>query len=354
MRLFFIVFFCSLHLSSYGQDTVAVRDLKHGWMGIEPDGKVIPVYDVQDHQAIKLAIPADVKKGLYLRVASPGPIDIWWKGQLLHHQFEASMLLLADTLEDARFMFYADQGIPVGFSIELVKISNAVTLDPIQEKPVQVNAEVYLVIGAFLLLLTAFFRRNFTITFYQSFQNPLSYKIRSISVDQTYVGFGSVDNLYSIFFFSSLFSFLLLYLDLDPMIIEGVSFWSRVANWLVITLLLVTLLVIKFILTKSIALLYQIRELPNIQSQDFIHFFTLVVSLGIAISFIDFSLFHSGSLILQDITLYLVIGSIIFFQVWLYFKLDKFYVVRKLMIISYLCTTEFLPGFLTIYWLTKM
>lgn len=355
MRNILLIFFSCMVSAVSGQDTLTVADLSHGWMGLTKSGELTPVFNPEDQKVIIFKVPPDLPDH-YLLLSTEKPVDIWLNDKLLYHEFDSIVLLKANTFsQNDQLKVYASRGIPAGFVSRVVTLHQTEkSQDLLKERKADFETERYLVLGTILLLLAGFFRKYFPITFNQSFRNPLSYKIRSISVDQTYVSFGSVDNLYSAFFFGGLIGFLLIYLDYDFMLVSGDIFINSLVNWLLVSLVVSMAIMVKFFLAKTLAALYQIRELPNIQTQDFTHFFTLVATGAALITFLDFSFFDSTSDFFKEVIHYLLVASVIFFQFWLFFKFDRFYAVRKLMIISYLCTTEFLPGFLTVYWLMKM
>lgn len=356
MQRYFILFFPFLSLLAGAQDTVVVRDLSRAWISMDKDGNPDPYLPGDRSRVIFFELPEDLQEGSALRLKATKPVDVWINDRLVLHHFD-SIRHFDDISSGDQFKVYGQKGISGIFTSNIVRLeekAKEIELNPISEKRSRGETEHYLVLMTIILLLAGVYRQFFPITFNQSIRNPLSSKVRSISVDQTYVNFGSIDNLFSIFYFGGLITFLFNFLGYNLTVIKDEIFINALLNWLLASLGISVLILIKFLWIRLIAALYQLRELPNIQIQDFVHFFTLIATGGILITFIDFTLFDSTASFLKSGVKYLTISSLLFFQFWLFLKVDKFSSFRKLMIILYLCTTEFLPGFLAIYWLTEM
>lgn len=355
MRILLILFIQLIVFMARAQDTIVVQDLRHAWVSMDKQGELMTYMPDTKTKVVFFQLPEDLQVGYYLKLQGLRPLDVWMNNQLILHQLD-SAVFFTKLLATDHFKIYSESGISDALVTQILKIrpTGQAVDETISEKKSQWKDEYYLILLTVMLLLAGIYRRFFPVTFNQSVRNPLSYKIRSISADQTYVNFGSVDNLFSIFYFSALITFLFTILGYDLLFNKSEAFVYGLVNWLMTSLLISLIILIKFLWTKMIASLYQIRELPNIQTQDFVHFFTLIATGGLLISLIDFAVYDSSAGFLKDFIRYLAVASLLFFQFWLFFKFDKFSSFRKLMIISYLCTTEFLPGFLVIYWLTKM
>lgn len=334
-----------------GQDTLVLQDMKHAWT---------PLDQGAERFLIRFELPV-LAANEALMIRSEEPVDIWINAQLGWHQFDSTLFLDASALAPFGTGSYWIQLFSSGGIEEDALVTRLIRIVSLPREEVAGSSSMrtadqagYLIILTILLLLLGIYRHFFPITFNQSIQNPLSHKIRSFSADKTYVTFGSVDNLFSLFFFGGLATLIFGYLG------YGLELWTEdsvgrtLTNWVLGSIVVSLVLIGKYVWARFVAFVYQFRGIPNIQVQDFVHFFTLILLIGAGMSLIDFSSTgHSGAG-MENFIIYLMILSLIFFQVWFFLKFDKFHTHRKLMIFSYLCTTEFLPGFLAIYWLMKL
>lgn len=344
------------------QDTVVTQNLKHMWVSIDSSGELSPYVEDGDAELIFFELTESNQHGK-LQINSDRPIDIWLNNKLIYFQFSTSVVLDLDSIRQnsgidhkLKFKIFARGGVEESLTTQIIQIGDFLASDlvKVSQRKGASSEDLYILIITIILFLAGVFRRFFPITFKQSIQNPLSLRVRSMSAERTYDSFGSLDNMYSVFFLGAISSLFLTYLGYELVFLSARGLIGGLLNWLVASLVIALGITVKYWWTKIVSFLYQFREIPNIQAQDFIRFFTLVFLVGVALTLLDFSLFNTSSVWFTNLTLYLVLFALIFFQVWFFRKFDKFYSHKKLMIISYLCTTEFLPGFLAIYWLVKM
>lgn len=337
-------------------DTLVVRDLSITWKAYDPGGEIAE-YLPEQSQAIFFEVP-DV--GGKLLIEALEPIDIWVDGRLLYHGFSGALTYPVDSLLRALgqapdLTIYRRQGISrealKTVIFRLTESQGGIGSVSFRSPP---NANFYLMICTLMIFVAGIFKRLFPISFQQAFQSPLTFKMRSLSAEEAYMGFGSADNLFTLAFFGMLTSTLLSYLDLYPLGripgFIGDTFWV----WLLTALFIPSLVTLKYLWASLLASVFEFRSIPNIQTQDFLSLFILILASCLAISVADFALFNSESVVLKSLVFFVLVSALLFYQVWFYLKVDKYYSHRKLMIITYLCTTEFLPGFLIIYWLVKV
>lgn len=356
-RLYIFILTCLLAFPISAQDTLVIQNLRHMWVEVDSKGNLTPYTSGNSPELIFFELSTSEQQD-YLLLKSKKKVDVWLNNELILLQFDSAVTLDLDSLfkekgDNLRFKLFSAGGIDQSLVTKKIRIGNFTETDLITLKERQKSEanDLYLITLSIILLLTGIFRRYFPLVFYQSIRNPLS---RTASTKRTYDSFASADNLYSIFFFGAISTLFFAYLGYNVVLFSGSGVIHGLFNWLISTFVVVGVIVLKYLWTKFISLLYQYRETPNIQTQDFIRFFTLIMLLGTLFTLIDFSLFGSGSGWFRDMTLYIVLLALVFFQIWLFRKFDKHYSHKKLMIISYLCTTEFLPGFLAVYWLVKM
>jgi hypothetical protein len=127
---------------------------------------------------------------------------------------------------------------------------------------------------------------------------------------------------------------------------EILSNWLLIVQWIEATLVILLTLMIKYVLLRVVAWLNGVRKIVNIQFNDFIKFFTIAALLLLVIECLQYWIGYYGAFNIKSLVtntwmiIYLVFG-IYFFQ-----KLSMLTSFKKLHIISYLCTTEFIGAFL--------
>ena len=339
-------------------DTLVMRDLAVAWRTFDTDG-VVSEYVRSKNEIVFFELPK-VSPSERLLIGSDEPVDIWLNEHLVKHNFSGSTTYSPDSLRMAlgspvRVTIYQKGGIGSSLITQIAEIhSNKVSGDPLHPRLEGFADDAYLIILTILVLFTGVYRRVFPISFSHAFQTPLTFKMRSLSAEESYMSFGSIDNLFTGLYFSGLVSAFLSYSGVYPFREAPVTLASSLWTWLATTLLVFAFFLLKYGWSRLLGFIFEFKGLSNIHSQDFVSLFILVMTMCLGISAIDFTLFDFGSQTLKSGTILLLVLAVIFYQLWIYFKFDKYHSHRKLMIIVYLCTTEFLPGFLIIYWLVKL
>jgi len=355
--LLFLFLLAKSYLGLSSVDTLTLQNLNSSWKALSIGGAVTD-YTTGHEETVYFEIPS-IPENVQLRITSPFPIDIWLNSQLILHGFSGEKVF--DRMEDQQFYqagaiitLYRQGGVTSEVKTELVQVmslQNEITQLPKKE---EFFKNWYLIVMVILLLTGGLFKFYFPIPFSHAFTNPLSNKMRSLSSDEAYLSFGSFDNLFVLIYFSLLLSSLLVYLGADFQLHLNKNLSGLFTLWFYIFIASLLLVLFRYLWASVLSKIFQFTGVPNIQIQDRVNFFIPVFVIGLSISLIDFSLFNWQSLQLRNTVIYALIISEIFFAVWFYFKFDKFYAHKKLMIITYLCTTEFLPGALAIYWLGQL
>ncbi|WP_115867491.1 DUF4271 domain-containing protein [Marinoscillum furvescens] len=340
----------------FGQtDTLVFQDLSHGWYTIQPNGEPSSK-GVLSAEVLAFEVP-DVSRQLFL--SSKFPVDIWINDQLFYSAFSGNMYWATDLLFEGPtnsrlIVLYGSPGFAHHVKSHLLDVLQ--TSGPLLKTASRddVLKEVFTLKITIILILMGLFRRFFPVAFSQSFQNPLASKVRSLSDESSYDSFFNLDNLYAIGFLSVLLATVTIYINRAPVLFWGDhGFWVHTFDWLMFSGLIAIAIIIKFGLYQLLALIFNFSHIPNIQGQDMIRFFILIGSIALGLSLVDFTLFAQTSEFMKISVVILLVLALGVFVLGLFFKLDKILSHRKLMIIAYLCTTEFLPGYLLITWLVR-
>jgi len=359
MRVLFFVFSFFITMSVFSMaDTLVMRDLAVAWRTFDGKGAVSEyVKHENDIVFFELSKGSDSEK---LLIGSDEPVDIWMNERLVKHNFSGLVTYTPDSLvvtfgSPIRVTIYQKGGIGKTLVTQMAEIKTGKgAVDPLHPRLEGFEHNAYLMILTILVLFTGVYRRLFPISFSHSFQTPLTFKMRSLSAEESYMSFGSIDNLFTGLYFSGLVSAFFSYSGVYPFREAPVSLAGSLWTWLFSTLLVFAFVLLKYGWSRLLSLIFDFKGVSNIHSQDFVSLFILVMAVCLGISAIDFTLFDFVSQTLKSGAILLLVLAVIFYQLWIYFKFDKYHSHRKLMIIVYLCTTEFLPGFLIIYWLVKL
>lgn len=346
----------NLPFNARSQERVAEVDLSPGWKSINTSGEAITYQ--RNLSRIIFFNPDELENQHRLKISSNQPIDIWINEQLIIHGLEGVVLLDSmvsrDALKDATVTIYCEDGIDDNVTTSLISPENA-NIKVIQwYKSSNSIRNWFLIALTILLLMGGVFRYYFPLAFGHVFKNPLSGKMRSLSAEESYLNFGSLDNIYVLIYFSFLLATLLLYLGTGRLLDTSRAITGIFYFWIVLFVIIILTVLAKYVWMRILGFIYQFQKIALIQLQDRINFFIPVIIICLAISILDYSFFAFTSVKLHNTAIYAMIISEIFFSIWFYFKFDKSYPHRKLMIITYLCTTEFLPGTLAIYWLEQL
>lgn len=340
------------------KDTVFVKDLTSSWQTFDEPGLSVP-YIEQESEIIYFEVPRET--GSLIKVECKADMDLWVNDQIYLSHFRGITYINLDSLNNNHLelptltFFGTDwhEGDLITELYEVVHTSREKAYGKINEQG-HLDQNSYLIILVILILLVGVYRRFFPGTFSKSYSNPLSFKLRGLSAEDNYQNFLGFDNLMAIIYLSIMASLLCYYLGYQMIKLGITPSWEvSVPIILLVAIIGALMLIAKFLWSLVVSAIFQFRDFPNIQNQDYIHFLILLTTLCLGLSVIDYTQYNFTSEFLRSAIVMIYVIMLIFFQFWMAIKLDKLYSHRKLMIISYLCTTEFLPSFIIIIWLLK-
>ncbi len=327
------------------------------WFTIK-EKRIVPVTSLRDHTLAYLNLDG-LSANDSIKICHGSEIDLWINNQLYYRKLpkgcekylKADLIKFAGTDSVTLSVSYERYADLQAFLIADNGESNGTQL---QVRSRNLLSHFYLLALMVILIMTAILKYVFPNKFSWLMSNPLASR-SSLDQDELYTGFWHLENLFTSLIFSLFVSLQIIYLHQELNVWSYLNTWNDqyVTQWLFIAGLIFGLLFAKYIYSWLMSRLLQARILPNIQFQDFIQIFIWLSFVIIGLFFIDLYLIPDTRLVLADLAYLLLIGGLIAFQLWLYFKFVKYYSHKKLLIISYLCTTEILPVFLIIFWLVK-
>lgn len=359
LRYFFFILVIILQLKANSQELkgAIIQDLSPAWKSIDSEGKVIP-YNPAASEMVFVEVPA-LESNQHLYIKSPiSNVDVWLGQQLIIHNLQSEILL--DTLIDkpiianTRVFIYSSTAIDDLLITTIIDTSKE-PIKNIQQLKGKSNLSDAFTLGlTILLILIATFRFLFPHLFKHIFSNPLANKIRSLSAEESYTDIYSFEFLLVSLVFSLFLTLVLSYVGSQVLFKTEARLMSLVIDQIIILLWVMGFLIIKYFWSVILSAIYEFKGIPNIQIQDRLYFFIPVLTICILISLIDFSIFNYKSIEMRNTVIYALLISELFFSFWFFAKLDKYYPSKKLIIITYLCGTEFIPGTLALYWLVKL
>ncbi len=337
-------------------DTVLVEDLRYSWLSME-DNEARPIINPEKVNLLSFTLKNTSDE--ILKICNDEPFDLWINLKL----YETAVVgcITADLatirtnygLDEINVQVRSESGVDQ-MSTGLYTLENPVdsTISFLTTGD-QTFMTFYVIVLVILLFFTAFFKRYFAQRFEKIFFNPFKY--RGASTEDFYSDFFDAANVVSLAYFSLLISFCIHYFRQKSGVgfIESVDLLSMLGVLLLSSGASILFFIIKYLWSAAIALIFGFRVANNIHNQDFINFFTLVFYVVLVFSLIDYSFAYNAVLIPIGIPSVFTAVAIIIFQIGIYLKLQRYIPHNKIMIFSYLCATEFIPGFVLIYLLLK-
>ncbi len=295
-----------------------------------------------------------------IKVCHDSPIDVWINNKLYFRELPSACDKFS--IQDLR-QLASNDSIILSVSYDrfthlsaslLVQSGLKENTPEIRDNQQGLISEFYLQALLIILILAAILKYTFPGKFAWVLSNPLASRSAS-DIEEFYTGFWHVDNLITTLMFSLITSVQIIYIHHELSVWPYLNTWGDqyFLQWLFVSGLVFLMVLAKYIFSWIMAMLLQTRFLPNIQFQDFIQVFIWMSFVSLIMFFADLYIIGKTNFVLVNLAYLLLIVVLGAFQLWLYFKLVKFYSHKKLLIISYLCTTEFLPVFLIIFWLVK-
>lgn len=319
----------------------------------------MPVTSMADQSLVNLNLNDYVATDS-IKLCHQSPIDVWLNNKLYYRELPAGCdkFMIGDLMELA-----SNDSLILSVSYDkFTKLSASLLLQTtvlenkseLREKYQNGISEFFLQALLIILVIAAILKYSFPAKFAWVLSNPLASRSAS-DMEEFYTGFWHVDNIITTLMFSLITSVQIIYIHHELSVWPYLNTWDNqyFLQWLFISGMVFLLILGKYIFSWIMARLLQARFLPNIQFQDFIQVFIWMSFVSLILFFADLYVIGKTDFVLVNVAYLLLIIVLCAFQLWLYFKFVKFYSHKKLLIISYLCTTEFLPVFLIIFWLVK-
>ena len=328
------------------------------WFVIK-ENRMKPVTSLTEHSLVNLNLH-DYSASDTIKLCHGSPVDIWINNKLYFRQLpkgcdKFKVLDLQEMVgSDSLIISVAyDRFAQLSASL-LVPSNESENKAVLRDKNPERISEFYLQAVLIILIIAAILKYVFPTKFAWVLSNPLASRSAS-DIEEFYTGFWHIENLITTLIFTLIASVQIIYIHQELAIWPYLNTWGDqyFLQWLFISGLVFLLLLAKYIFSSLMAMLLQTRFLPNIQFQDFIQIFIWLSFASLGLFFADLYIIEETSYVLVNLAYLLLIVVLGAFQLWLYFKFVKFYSHKKLLIISYLCTTEFLPVFLILFWLVK-
>ncbi len=331
-------------------DTIVYRDLRLDWKTIDSEGKLTNV-GLAESEFIIFSLPSDAEG--YLRLKSDNLSDVWINDQLAISQFFGTRLLSLDSIRanhgaQPRISIY-QKNEEIDLQSDIIQIRGQNILWKPNSRQLDRHGQYFVMLIIMMVLIGGLFMK-ISPSIYSGFFKLLRIQGTSDVTSDLAGNENLLRNVFLAFFLSVIFYYLDPYLFIDAPDTLGGALIVWIVNGLVIFFFLFG----KHILTLLISKLFGLKLAPFIQLNG--QTSLLIISSSICLTFlaVDFSIDQAVESSWRTLAIGCVFLSILVLQVWAFLKLDKLFGGRKLMIFTYLCTTEMAPGFLALYWLGKL
>ncbi len=341
-----------LTCSSFAQsDTIVVRDLKLDWKTVDSEGK-LDNKDLESSEIILFQIPEGT--GQFLRISSPSSVDFWINDQLVFHDFSGTKVFFLSQLREKygnlqRLSIYQKNGIAEVKS-ELIEVTNQSVLWNPNPRSFSKIDQVFLIQLLSTLLLAAVFYRVDPEIFY-GYKSLL--RLRKSGLDNTSELY-TLTSVLKMIFLSVLIAISMSYFGLQIIGLEIVTITEGMFSWVGNFFFIFFLLSIKQFYAVLLSRVYGFRRAAILHLNGYSNLMIIAFLICVALLILDFSNPNSGDSAFKKLAVLTIGSAILLLQLWTFLKLDNQYSEKKLMIFTYLCTTEMAPGFLVLYWLDKI
>ena len=126
--------------------------------------------------------------------------------------------------------------------------------------------------------------------------------------------------------------------------------WSHFYAWLIVSILVFSLLVLKYIILSKFSLIFNLKDLNNIHFSNFLNIGT--IAFGLIFMMLALYFFKNGHFFWTNSSLnyFISISVYLIFILTLYKKISEHRGVNKFHLIFYLCASELIPMLLTVKW----
>ena len=337
-------------------DTILVENLRYSWVYQNDQNKVEPVSGLSGLTSVSFHI--SVENGEFLRICNDNPYDLWVNLKLLSSGSKSCITYRLDTIRrvvssDSLFFHVVSSKGLTSLTTELMAVKETEPDDVIVESRYSSDfRNYYLSTLSLFLLLLAILRKIYPVRLEATLTNP--FKVTG-SIEEYYFDFFTASNLFFVFIFSFLAAFVVQFMELcnNWENFGALKFIDLLGLWSFKLVLIFGVVLIKYILSMVMAQVFSLRGVPGIHNQDLINYLFWVFVLLAVITLSQYSLRTEGDSSIAGIMIMILAISLLIFQVGIYMKVSKITSLNKMLIISYLCVTEFLPGFILIYLLSE-
>ncbi|MFY0607937.1 MAG: DUF4271 domain-containing protein [Cyclobacteriaceae bacterium] len=352
MKHLISLFFLITSFCSYAQpDTIVVRDLKLDWKTVDAEGKLDNI-DLESSEIILFGIPENT--GQLLKISTTSSVDFWINDQLVTHNFIGSKVFRINELRKKygtleRLSIYQKGGIS-DVTTQLIEVTNQRILwNPVPRSFSELE-QLFLLQLLFLLFMSAIFYRIDSEIF-KGYQSLL--RIRKSGLDDTTELYTQTSVLKMIFL-SVLIAISMSYFQLNVIRVEP----NSLADGLVATGLNVVFVFILLLIKQFYALLlsklYGFKRATILHLNGYSNLMMIAFIICLFLLLFDFCFATTSYSQFKWAAIFTITVAIVLIQLWTFLKLDNQYTEKKLMIFTYLCTTEMAPGFLVLFWLDKI
>lgn len=342
--------------AAYSFDTLVIEDLRYSWIDVQED----ELRPAGKPSSLKLiAFLVDESQGDLLQVCNDEPFDLWVNMQMLLNQADGCTTLnlreIRESVYSDSLLFHTSTNEDFStLSTKLLRI-NELSDDSvfIESRSNKDFLNFYFLVVALGILFIGVFRKIYPLRFERSTFNP--FKARGSSIDEYYSDFFRSDNTLFITLFSFIVSLCFHFLEVKNFEsnYESTSFFGFLKGWSFKWLLVTAFIYIKYIFGIVISSVFSLRAIANIQNQDFCNYFFWVFMLVLGLNLTELAFANSGIILGADYLIFFIVVSVVIFQIGIFMKTYKSISFNKILIISYLCGTEFIPGFIIIYVLLR-
>ncbi|MEO9476857.1 MAG: DUF4271 domain-containing protein [Cyclobacteriaceae bacterium] len=337
-------------------DTILVENLRYSWVYQNEQNKVEPVSGLSGLTSVSFHIPTD--NGEFLRICNDNPYDLWVNLKLLSSESENCITYSLDSImrvvsSDSLFFHVVSSKGLTSLTTELMAVTEMEPDEVVIESRFSADfRNYYLTVLSLFLLLVAISRRLYPFRLAATLSNPFK---ATASVEEYHFDFFTISNLFFVFIFSFLAAFVVQFMEIcnNWENFGGLKFIDLLGLWSFKLVLIFGVVLIKYILSIVVAQIFSLRGVPGVHNQDLINYLFWIFVLLAVITLGQYSLRTEGDSDIARIMIVILAISLLIFQAGIYLKVSKITSLNKMLIISYLCVTEFLPGFILIYLLSE-
>ena len=360
MRILFFILYCGYFMSTFAQqDTIVVTDYTKVMVGTEEKGEPYPITFLEGVQQTGFFINGQPDGKV--RICHSEELFVWVNGKLFDVINDCSFYdpdeLFEKANSDTIFVSLSSDKPLSNVTCELVVFEEQPVIKDQVSIPREVRSEFreFTIIALLLLLLLL----GVIVSTYPariSYLIKKSFTLKVSAYEFVNTGFFSGASMYLLGFYSLALAFSGVYLDglLKLGLFEiSTSVWESLSSWIQFAGGIFLLFVVKWEMISIVAGLFRFRGLKNFQLFDFLNFNVVLLIPMLLFLVLDFILNSSSHTWVPSGFVKLFPTMLVLFVVWFTFKFVNNSICKKLIIISYLCTTEIIPLIILLRWFFK-